>query len=476
MNTYRYLPIFLIFLFFACQSSQPQQELPSYAAVSQVASGTPVSVMLTAYSTTLLADGKDQTRLRIAVFDSLNREIITASGFVSVYVEGEGRLALPDGDPIAFETDTAGVNFVRCALSEGSCELLFITGTNPGITKVEARMEGLWAGSHEIHVIPAGITLMKPTPEQLPPTTKPIRRMIGADISWLPEMEAAGRKFYDEGMEKDGIILLRDRGFNTIRLRIFVNPENEEGYSPDIGYCGFSHTLDMAKRVKDAGMDLLLDFHYSDYWADPQKQFKPKAWEGLTFETLQDSVRTYTTRVMRALHAQGTPPDMVQPGNEINHGMIWPDGHIGNPDQLAALLRAGVEGVEAVDPEVPIMMHVALGGQNKESVFWFDNMIARGVRFDIIGLSYYPRWHGTLDDLQANLHDLTTRYNKPANVVEYSDYKKEVHDIVFSLPAGMGKGTAIWEPLRWGDVVVDREGNTLKNIRIFDEMRDKYLK
>ena len=434
-----------------------------------------MSVMTTAYSTTLLADGQDNTRLRIAIFDNRNREIASATGTVMVYLEGDGQLATQDGTPIALLSDDEGGLYAKCNLMDSSCELRLIAGTSPGIIKVEARMEGLWPGSHEIHTIPAGITLMHPTPEQLPPTTKPIRRMIGADISWLPEMEAASRKFYDEGVEKDGITLLRDRGFNTIRLRLFVNPENEDGYSPGEGYCDLAHTLTMARRIKDAGMDILLNFHYSDYWADPQKQYKPKAWQGLDFETLQDSVRSYTARVMHAFHAQGTPPDMVQPGNEINHGMIWPDGHIGKPDQLAALLRAGVEGVETVDPEVPIMMHVALGGQNTESVFWFDNMIARGVRFDIIGLSYYPRWHGTLDDLQFNARDLVSRYNKPINVVEYSDYKKEVHEIVFNLPNDMGKGAAIWEPLRWGDVVVDRDGHTLENIQIFEKLRDTFL-
>jgi arabinogalactan endo-1,4-beta-galactosidase len=122
-------------------------------------------------------------------------------------------------------------------------------------------------------------------------------------------------------------------------------------------------------------------------------------------------------------------------------------------------------------------MHVALGGQNKEAIFWFDNMIARGVRFDIIGLSFYPRWHGTLDDLKFNLNDLLQRYNKPLNVVEYSEYKREVHEIVFNLPNNMGKGAAIWEPLRWGELIIDyRTGEANERIKVFEELRDKYLK
>jgi len=110
-----------------------------------------------------------------------------------------------------------------------------------------------------------------------------------------------------------------------------------------------------------AGMKFLLDFHYSDYWADPQQQYKPLAWTDLDFETLKDSLKTYTTNVLLALKQQGTMPAMIQIGNEINHGILWPDGHISHPDQLADLLKAGIEGVETIDPGLPVMMHIALG-------------------------------------------------------------------------------------------------------------------
>jgi beta-galactosidase len=166
---------------------------------------------------------------------------------------------------------------------------------------------------------------------------------------------------------------------------------------------------------------------------------------------------------------------MVQIGNEINHGILWPDGHIGQPDQLAELLKAGVEGVNTADPDLPVMMHIALGGQNEEAVFWLDNMIARGVQFDIIGISYYPRWHGTLDDLNSNLKDLLKRYNKPLNVVEYNDFKQEVHEIVFSLPGNMGKGACIWEPLGWGSGMFTRDGEVTEQLSIYDELKTQYL-
>ncbi len=435
----------------------------------------PVSVMLTAYSTTLLANGRDHALLRIAVTDSSMHELTSARDSVRVYISGDGRLKGIDGSELIFRNDTAGLKYAACRLEKGSCSLMFIAGTKPGKIKVEARSGKLWPGTHEIHTLPAGLVMRKPKPDQLPVTKKPIDRMIGADISFLPEIESRGGKFSDQARATDALALLRDHGFNYIRLRVFVNPENNQGYAPGKGYCGLKHTLEMAKRVKDAGMKLLLDFHYSDYWADPQQQNKPQSWARLDFTTLKDSVKAYTSRVLLALKIQGTMPSMVQIGNEINHGMLWPEGHISQLDQLAGLLKSGIEGVEAVDPKLPVMMHLALGGQNEEAVFWLNNMIARGVKFDIIGLSYYPRWHGTLNDLQNNMLDLIKRYHKPVNVVEYSDFKSEVHDIVFGLPDEMGKGACIWEPLNQRSGLFDKQGATTKLIVVYDDLKIKYL-
>jgi beta-galactosidase len=456
---------------------------PDFSAVSRVDSGTAVAVMFTTYSTTLLADGRDWTKLRIAVTDSMRREITSATDSIRVYVTGDGAITSLDGSSLPVLTDSAGVPYTPARLVNGVCTLAFRAGTSPDRIKVEARSGGLFPGSHEIHTIPADVRLLTPTAEQLRPTTKPIDRMIGADISFLPQIEnRAGRffsrgtgKFYENGQEVDAIELLKKHGFNYIRLRIFVRPENEGGYSPGLGFCGLDSTLSMARRIKAAGMGFLLDFHYSDYWADPQQQNRPLAWVDLDYETLKDSLRSYTTAVLQAMERQGTLPDMVQIGNEVNHGLLWPDGHIANLDQLAGLLQAGVEGAEAVDPGMPVMMHIALGGQNAEARFWLDNMIARGVRFDIIGISYYPRWHGTLEDLYGNLHDLVGRYSKPVNVVEYSDFKREVHDIVFNLPNHMGKGTAIWEPLGPMSGLFDREGNVTDRIQVYDELNAEYI-
>lgn len=458
------------------QCNRPDEiSIPDYSSISRTDSGKAVSVMLTAYSTTLLADGEDQTGLRLAVTDSAGMEITTASDTILVYLEGDALIFTPGGEEVSVFTDTAGETYQLFQLEDGLCNLVLQAGTTPEPVRVEARARGLRPGGHEIHMLPAGFEKMTPSPGQLTAPAMEIGRMIGADISFLPQLEERGMKFYESGNPVDAVELLRDHGFNYIRLRIFVNPENEKGYSPGIGFCDLSHTLKMAERVHAAGMDLLLNFHYSDYWADPQQQNKPLAWTDLETETLKDSLKQYTIRVLRALENQGTSPRMVQVGNEINHGILWPDGHIGQPDQLAALLRAGVEGVRQVDPEIPVMMHIALGGQNKEAVFWLDNMIARGVTFDIIGLSYYPRWHGTLEDLHRNLLDLTARYRKPVNVVEYSDFKEAVHDIVFSLPDDMGRGACIWEPLGWRGDLFERTGETTDLINVYDALNKKYL-
>ncbi|HMC01178.1 MAG TPA: glycosyl hydrolase 53 family protein [Flavobacteriaceae bacterium] len=481
MKTIKALCFVVLIAFFQCKKAEPKVEeikveTPDFSSVSQVESGKPVSVMLTTYSTTLIADGIDKTKLRIALTDSLSREIKSAEDSIRIYVSGNGSIKTLDKKEFTYGIDSTGMQFAKAKLEKGVFNLQFIAGNEPDKVKVEAKSGTLWPGAHEIHTITKGFEYKTPTKDQLPETTKPIDRMIGADISFLPQIESRDRNFFENGEGIDAIQLLKNHGFNYIRLRIFVNPENEKGYSPEDGFCDLEHTLAMAKRIKDAGLKFLLDFHYSDYWADPQQQYKPKAWEGLSFEELKATVTSYTSDVLNALKAQETSPDMVQVGNEINHGMIWPDGHIGNPDGLASLLKAGVKGVNNVDANIPIMMHIALGGQNKEAVFWLDNMIARGVGFDIIGLSYYPRWHGTLNDLHANLNDLLKRYNKPLNVVEYSDFKKDVHDIVFSLPNDMGKGAAIWEPLGWRSRMFNREGEVNEKIKVYDSLAKTYLK
>jgi beta-galactosidase len=164
---------------------------------------------------------------------------------------------------------------------------------------------------------------------------------------------------------------------------------------------------------------------------------------------------------------------MVQIGNEINHGIIWPEGHVSNLDSLAQLIKAGTEATLSVDPSIQMMLHIALGGQNDESVFFIEQMRERGVPFDVIGQSYYPKWHGTLSDLENNLTDLANRYGDVI-LVEYSQLKREVADIAFNLPNGRGKGTAIWEPLNTWEKIFDEQGKSNDLILIYDEIAKKF--
>lgn len=184
---------------------------------------------------------------------------------------------------------------------------------------------------------------------------------------------------------------------------------------------------------------------------------------------------TYTQHVMQELKDQGTSPDMVQVGNEINHGILWPEGSVSQLDSLAQLLNAGTAAVKSVSPTTVMMLHVALGGQHDESVFFIDNMLARGVHFDVIGESYYPKWHGTLDDLRDNLNDLVKRYNKDVIVVEYSQHKEAVNKIAFEVANGKGKGTCIWEPLNTWEAFFNKEGKSNDFLPLYDGMSKQYL-
>ena len=276
---------------------------------------------------------------------------------------------------------------------------------------------------------------------------------VGADISWLQSQEDHGVRFSDGGVEGDAIEILRDNGFNYIRLRLFVNPKSELGYSQRDGYCDLEHTLAMAKRVKDAGMYLLLDFHYSDNWADPQKQIMPQAWQTYSYDEVCAEVYNHTKSVLEALAKQGTTPDMIQIGNEVSNGMLWPYGSVRHSfSGLCGLLKEGVRAARECAPDAEIMIHVALGGQAEESERFFDAMAKYGVDYDLIGQSYYPEWHGTLEELEANLNMLVKRYCKPIIVVEYRDFYLDIERIVRSIPDNLGRGTFIWEATspQWG--------------------------
>lgn len=441
---------------------------------------TPAEVVITPYKTTFTADGKDATVINVSVVDREGREVPDADNLIKFYIEGDAKIiGVGNGDPSSHEPDKCADGAWQRSLFNGKCQVIIQAGTTPDRIRFEARSAGLWTGSTDIHSVSPGSVATISTDKQYElkgeaAKKREVGKMLGADISFLPQLEDRGIKFSDNGTEKDAIQILKDHGFNYVRLRIFNDPARDSGYSPKRGFCDLANTKKMAKRVKDAGMKLLLDFHYSDYWADPGKQYKPAAWRQLSFSDLKKAVYDYTKQVIQELKDQGTTPDMVQIGNEINHGIIWPEGNVSNLDSLAQLLNAGTAAVKAVDPNVIMMLHVALGGQNDESVFFIDNMIARGVPFDVIGESWYPKWHGTLDDLRDNLADLNRRYGKDVIVVEYSQRKAEVNKIAFETPGG--KGSCIWEPLSTWEKVFENNGKSNDLIRVYDEISRQYLK
>jgi len=441
--------------------------------------GPAAEVVITPYKTTMLADGKDATVINVTVVDKQGREVPDADNHISFSLTGDAKIiGVGNGDPSSHEPDKCLDGNWQRKLFNGKCQVILQSGTSPGIIHFEANSKKLWKGATDIITVnPASVTVIaneKKDKFSRSTSVKPQGKILGADISFLPELEARGIKFSDGGIEKDAIEILKDHGFNYIRLRLFVDPANDSGYSPGKGFCDLQHTLEMAKRIKKAGMKFLLDFHYSDTWADPGKQYEPAAWKELDFTELTNKVYDYTKQVLTELKTQGTLPDMVQTGNEINHGIIWPDGNIQHPDSLAKLLKAAIAAVRDVNSKIVVMLHIALGGQNAESEFFLDNMIKRGVNFDVIGESYYPKWHGTLQDLQTNLTALKNKYQKPVIVAEYSQLKKEVNKIAFMLPGEDMKGTFIWEPLSTWESIFDKDGKSNEFIKSYDAISKEY--
>jgi arabinogalactan endo-1,4-beta-galactosidase len=231
------------------------------------------------------------------------------------------------------------------------------------------------------------------------------------------------------------------------------------GYSAQ-GFCGLEHTKAMARRIKAAGMRFSLDFHYSDNWADPGKQYKPHAWAKATFSELTDSVNAFTKYVLTELKAQETLPQMVQVGNEITAGMIWPDGRTGNWSNLAALLKAGIAAVREVDSTIKIVLHIDRGGDNAATRSWVDKALANGVEFDILGESCYTAYQGQPSGWKSNFDDLVKRYpDLDFIIAEYSQEKRAANDIMFNLPDERGLGTFIWEPLQYQEAIFTQSGN-----------------
>ena len=318
--------------------------------------------------------------------------------------------------------------------------------------------------------------------------------VIGADLSFLKMGEDNGYVFKENNHKKDGLQIFREHGYNWIRLRLF--------HSPDELPNDLKYTIKLAKKAKLLGFKFLLDYHYSDTWADPQKQYLPKAWEGLSHEVLVDSVFEYTKRTIISFKKANVLPEMVQIGNEIINGMMWPDGKIPeNWDNLADLIQAGINGVYAGFGNKPaplIMIQIDQGGNKKKTKYFFDKIESYNIKFDIIGQSYYPWWHGSLLDLRENMIFMAESYKKPIILVEVAycyapteyikkaapfpespegqkEFLEAVNQIVLETPGNLGRGIMWWEPatpdmrgISTRDMF-DENGNVLPVITVFDK-------
>ena len=261
------------------------------------------------------------------------------------------------------------------------------------------------------------------------PAKRQMKFVKGMDLSTLLELERCGAKYYDNGEERDLLAIMKSYDVDTIRIRLWNDPWSETGESYGAGENDLKTSLEIAKRVTAAGFGVLLNFHYSDFWADPGKQIKPKAWADYGVKELEQAVYDYTLESMRTFLDAGVNITMVQVGNELSNGLLWPEGKVPNYDNIATFVNAGIRAVRKADAAIPVMIHLDNGGNNALYREWFDNFTKRGEDFEIIGLSYYPFWHGSLQMLNDNMNDIAERYGKDLVIAEVSmgytmeDYK-----------------------------------------------------
>ena len=261
------------------------------------------------------------------------------------------------------------------------------------------------------------------------PAKRHMKFVKGMDLSTLLELERCGAKYYDNGEERDLLAIMKSYDVDTIRIRLWNDPWSETGESYGAGENDLKTSLEIAKRVTTAGFGVLLNFHYSDFWADPGKQIKPKAWADYGVKELEQAVYDYTLESMRTFLDAGVNITMVQVGNELSNGLLWPEGKVPNYDNIATFVNAGIRAVRKADATIPVMIHLDNGGNNALYREWFDNFTKRGEDFEIIGLSYYPFWHGSLQMLNDNMNDIAERYGKDLVIAEVSmgytmeDYK-----------------------------------------------------
>ena len=242
----------------------------------------------------------------------------------------------------------------------------------------------------------------------------------GMDVSMIKELEDHGAKYFLDGKEEDIFKLLKKCSVNMIRLRLWRDPYSKDGESYGGGTNDLSTTIELAKRTIANGMQLLLDIHYSDFWADPAKQVKPKAWKDISGLELEGTVYGYTLQVLGELKESGIVPEMIQIGNEITNGLLWPDGHVDHVQNMAMLLKAGIKAARTVCPDSKIVLHLDFGTNNALYREWFKDLEPYEIDYDVIGMSYYPHWNGSISQLIDNMNDISSRYDKDVMVAETS--------------------------------------------------------
>lgn len=273
----------------------------------------------------------------------------------------------------------------------------------------------------------------------------------GADVSWVSEEEDNGYGFYNaSGTKTDLFTLLANLGVNAIRLRVWVNPATKYNKVDDV--------LAKAQRATAAGQKIMIDFHYSDTWADPGHQAKPAAWAMDSLAGLENDVYQHTFDVLTKLKNAGITVSWVQVGNEINSGLLLPDGASTNFTNVAALTNQGYAAVKAVYPSAQVIIHIANGSDDAGCRWFFDGFIGAGGKVDIIGLSHYPgtsSWANDNADIGATMSDMVARYGKPVMVVETgfpwdqaATAKAMISDLVTRTKAlgTNGLGVFYWEP------------------------------
>ncbi len=300
---------------------------------------------------------------------------------------------------------------------------------------------------------------------EVPETPEAPKWAEGADIGWLTEMESMGIKFKNaQGQERDGVELMKEIGFDAVRLRVWVDPDPK--YST---WCGKEDVLAKARRAWDAGLRIMVDFHYSDRWADPSNQFKPRAWEGYTTTQLCEAIASHTKEILEALKAENITPEWVQVGNETSNGMLWPEGKASeNMAAYARMTTAGYDAVKAVFPNAQVVVHLD-HGDNADLYQWiFNGLKENGGKWDVIGMSLYPEYYDadgnyTDGDYKAvtdksinNAKILYSQFKTPVIYCEVGmswwkeqesyDFMKYLMDKSKAMPEGSCQGIFYWEP------------------------------